>query len=69
MLSRSPDEPVHSTLQQKMLSNAWGGKGLDVKFEPSAHLVDFLDLCTDPASEPMLERLHRVGLFRHFLVR
>jgi hypothetical protein len=59
IISRSPDEPDNVVLQQRMISLASIGKSVDVKFNPSPELVDFLPLCF--LSQGGLDRILKVG--------
>ncbi|TVY92351.1 hypothetical protein LAWI1_G003790, partial [Lachnellula willkommii] len=63
MISRRSDKPITSVMQQKMLSVSITGKSLDVKFEPSLTLVDFLELCFADTKNLLMEKVLRVTSF------
>lgn len=45
MISRNPDESNDDQIRQrKIFLQSSGGKSVDVKFQPSPQLVDFLEL-------------------------
>lgn len=45
IIRESPDQPNNRVLQQKTIFISAIGKRIEVKFEPSPELMDFLELC------------------------
>lgn len=62
LISRNPDEPSDNLSQQKMMSMLSIGRSVDLKFEPSSLLVDFLELCSFESSE--LDRVVKHGFLK-----